>query len=219
MRARRPPFLLGATLLSVAAFAGACSSNAADSELPLTVAPRATISSAAGDTTVAATPSADPLDSLLITSVPSGYSRQADDVGDTGASDLAKAVNDDGRTDARAILINAGFVRGYQRLWQSDSEHQIVVFIYQFKTAEGADSFNTDGLNRIRSDSTIQSAPFPITGIPGAVGLSATGTTNSGAAAFFTKGVYMVQIHVVDPSVPTSEKVAQQVAADQFARL
>ncbi len=155
----------------------------------------------------------------MITSVPAGYSREPDDVGDTGASDLAKAVSDDGRTDAKASLINAGFVRGYQRLWQSDSQHQIVVFIYQFKTAEGAVSFNTDGLNRIRSDSTIQSKPFPITGIPDAVGLSASGTTYSGAAAFFTKGVYMVQIHIVDPSVASSEKVAQQIAAGQFARL
>lgn len=215
MRLRRP-LLLIAAVACLPLVLGACSSSASTAPRGSVVADSSGTGGAPANS-VAAT--ADPLEALLITSVPAGYSREPDDVGDTGASDLAKAISDDGRTDAKAILINAGFVRGYQRLWQSDSQHQIVVFIYQFKTAEGAVSFNTDGLNRIRSDATIQSKAFPITGIPDAVGLSATGTTYSGAAAFFTKGVYMVQIHIVDPSVASSEKVAQQIASDQFSRL
>ncbi len=208
--------LFGATLVAVAALVGACSSNATTTPYDSIVTEASSTSSSSPNSEAA---TADSLESLLITSVPPGYSREPDDVGDTGASDIAKAASDDGRTDAKARLINAGFVRGYQRLWQRDSGHEIVVFIYQFKTPDGAVSFNTDGLDRIRADSTIQSKAFPITGVPDAVGLSATGTTYKGAAVFFTKGVYMVQIHVVDPSVASSEKVAQQIAADQYARL
>src|ERR671924_63589 len=49
--------------------------------------------------------------------VPEGYILQPDQVGDTGPSDLEKAVRDDGEDDAREVLTRTRFVRGYQRMW------------------------------------------------------------------------------------------------------
>ena len=78
---------------------------------------------------------------LLITSVPSGYAQQPDSVGDTGPSDLAKAIRDDGSPDARAVLTQDGFVVGYQRLWRTADKREIIVFLFTAKYAASAPIF------------------------------------------------------------------------------
>ncbi|HYH49294.1 MAG TPA: hypothetical protein VEG38_07075, partial [Acidimicrobiia bacterium] len=68
----------------------------------------------------------DDLSRLLLTTVPAEYKIQPNDVGDTGPSDLEKAVRDDGGDDARAVLTRNGFVRGYQRYWSKSDDEEVV---------------------------------------------------------------------------------------------
>src|SRR5690349_16272224 len=84
---------------------------------------------------------ADALGAKLVAAVPQGFVVQADSVGQTGPSDLAKAVRDDGGANAQAQLTTDGFVAGYQRLWKSTDGSIIVVYLYQFKTQAGATDY------------------------------------------------------------------------------
>jgi hypothetical protein len=161
----------------------------------------------------------DPLEPLLITAVPAGYVQQADSVGDTGPSDLAKAISDDGNADAQTVLTKDGFVHGYQRLWQNAGQNQIVLFLYQFSAAAGATSYAERSVSQVTSDPSVKTTSFSVPGVPTAVGLEATDSNGSGAVVVFDKGVYLVQI-AVNGATPTGlAALAQQVAADQYKRL
>ena len=80
--------------------------------------------------------------SLILDTVPSGYVRQADDVGQTGPTNLAQAALDDVSPTARRALLVTGFVNGYQRQWTSTDGYTIdQVFLYQFSTPKGAQGY------------------------------------------------------------------------------
>ena len=83
------------------------------------------------------TPATGLLAGRLVTDVPPGYLRQVDSVGDTGPSDLEKAVRDDGEPDARSVLVADGFVAGYQRLWAKGDDAKIIDFVYEFRARWG----------------------------------------------------------------------------------
>jgi len=82
---------------------------------------------------------------LILKDAPSGFPRKADALADTGPVDLGKAVLDDVLTapsDARRLLVVAGFQRGYQRQWSTeDGAGQNFIYVYQFATSEGATSY------------------------------------------------------------------------------
>src|SRR5207253_2023084 len=119
---------------------------------------------------VAPSSATNALESRLISAVPAGFKQEADNVGDTGPSNLEKAAADDGETDAKDVLTRDGFVAGYQRLWTSGAgqDNQIVDFLYQFKTAGGASDYLQRQVASAKSDGDTKE--FTVDGIPGAVG-------------------------------------------------
>lgn len=162
----------------------------------------------------------DPLAARLVKAVPAGYVRQTDAVGRTGPSDLTKAVQDDGAPDAHDVLVQAGFLHGYQRLWiTADKQGQILVTLYHFRTAAGAEAYS----QRVAAAASANVKPAPtslaVAGIPGAVGLSAADGTTQSAEAVFTRGPYSVTVVAHGPAAPAVQSVVEQVAAAQFALL
>jgi hypothetical protein len=166
---------------------------------------------------------ADPLEALLITSLPDGFELVPDNVASTGPSDLAKAAHDDGGTDAEAVLTAAGFVHGYQRAWQSsDQKTLIIAFLYQFATADGAVSYRDRTVASLAADTTLAVTEFAVSGIPDAVGSSLkylTGSVNYAASVLCTNGGYLVYLMVVGGTDPDNRALAAQLAADQYGRL
>ena len=73
----------------------------------------------------------------MIEDVPD-FAREPDDVGNTGPSDLGKAILDDGAPDAERVLNETGFRAGYQRLWTNATGDELAVFVYQFCKEDGA---------------------------------------------------------------------------------
>lgn len=162
------------------------------------------------------------LEALLITDPPAGYSQQPDSVGDTGPSDLAKAIRDDGEADAKQALISEGFVRGYQRMWATASgSDQIVVFLYQFASAAGA----TGSYGRwvsLESPSGSDTTIFTPTGLPKgySVGLSGTSGGSTGSIVLFASGIFAVQVDVATSgSEHAARTLANTIAIDQLRRL
>jgi hypothetical protein len=163
------------------------------------------------------------LEALLITSLPAEYAQIDDSEADTGPSDLAKAVSDDGGADAEAVLTGAGFVDGYQRSWQTeDQSSTIIVFLYQFSKADGAASYRDRTIDTFDSEATLKALAFKVDGIPDASGRSLTNLEADGRLAssvVFSKIGYMVQIVVVGPTDNANQILARQLALDQFNRL
>jgi hypothetical protein len=160
----------------------------------------------------------DPLAARLVKAVPPGFVQQPDSVGGTGPSDLAKAVRDDGAPDAQAVLTQEGFLHGYQRMWRTaDKQQTFVVILYHFKTAAGAsaEAARTAAASAAGSPPAPAPASFAVAGIPGAVGYADGGESG----VFFTRGVYAVNVHAEAPDGPTSQRLAQQIAAAQFTLL
>jgi hypothetical protein len=152
------------------------------------------------------------LASLILKDVPSQYSREPDALADTGPTDLKKAVLDDvfGQ-DPRAALVNAGFVRGYQRQWSStNTVGQNFIFVYQFATPAGAQSYLPHWrASAISGNDRATPVPFSPTNLPGAIGLRAGDRRGSSGVVLFAKGPYAVQAVVtggpyVDQSLPAS---------------
>jgi hypothetical protein len=160
------------------------------------------------------------LEDLLITSVPEGFVQIDDDVADTGPSDLAKAVRDDGGPDAEAVLTDAGFVGGYQRSWQTeDASGLIIVFLYQFSDASGASSYGDRMIETFDNDPTFEAVPFDVDGIPDVAARSLTNLAADGGLAssvVFTKNGYLVQIVVLGPTDSANQTLAGQLALDQY---
>src|SRR6478672_4401036 len=72
------------------------------------------------------------LQARVVAKAPDGFVAQTAGVYDTGPTDLAKAVKDDGAPNAHKLLRSEGFVRGYQRIWKGPEHAGIIVFLYQF---------------------------------------------------------------------------------------
>ena len=128
------------------------------------------------------------------THAPSGFVLQPDSVGDTGPSDLAKAVRDESSKNARQLLTRDGFSAGFQRLWQSPSgDAQNILFLYKFRTAAGASAFERQKATTLPDARTgPRPAPFAVSGIPGATGFTLHDRAGSAAVIVFSKGVYSV---------------------------
>lgn len=84
---------------------------------------------------------ADGLEPLMLDDFAPAFTVQPDEAFDTGPSDLAKAVADDGQDDAREVLTSLGYRRGYQRIWTDDEENQVIVFVYEFCDSAGANAY------------------------------------------------------------------------------
>jgi hypothetical protein len=168
----------------------------------------------AGDASSAA---ADVLEGRLISDVPAGWEQQPDDVGDTGPSDLEKAVRDDGAGDARQVLTADGFVAGYQRLW-AKGDGQIIDFLYQFDRSEGAVDHNAR-MAQLNSqpEAGVTEAPFAVPGIPGATGSHLSGPGGTAAFVMFTRDGYAVQLRVNGPEA--TPELLTSLARQQYEKL
>jgi hypothetical protein len=191
-----------------------------------TVAPAAETSvpvetaSALPEETAEMAASDDPLEQLLIESLPQGFVQVDDELVDTGPSDLAKAIRDDGEPDAEQVLSDAGFVRAYQRLWETeDQSGLIIVFLYEFSDPNGAAAYAERALQLIEGNAAVTPVEFDVEGIPGAVGRRLSDETGVSSFIVFTSSNYLVQIVVVDTEQAASQDLAQQLSVDQFARL
>lgn len=159
------------------------------------------------------------LEKALDLAVPDGFLRQPDSVGDTGPSDLEKAIRDDGGDDARDILTRTRFVRGYQRMWTRSGD-EIVSYVYQFADTAGAVEYT----NRLNTDSLaptegVSISPFVVPYISGAVGVNSSDPTVASSSVAFVKGPYSAQI-VVSSSTPTGlEALVTALAEEQYSRL
>jgi hypothetical protein len=185
-----------------------------------TVTPRSVPTTAAASTTTSTTAltgaaAAAALEQLLIVDVPAGFTRQADDVGDTGPSDLAKAVRDDGDPGAQQALTAAGFVAGYQRLWLNAAQDQLIVFLYQFRDATGASSYNQRSVAGVSSGAT----NFTVSGVPGAQGYQHVASVGAASTVFFTKGSYGVQVVMNAKTTKGQVEAIGPLAQAQFERL
>lgn len=175
------------------------------------------------DATASSAPAAKSMEDLseaLDISVPEGYAVQADEVGDTGPSDLEKAIRDDGGDDARDVLTRTRFVRGYQRMWSRNEDDEIVAYVYQFADHAGALEYTTRvtaGADAPVDGMTI--SRFEVPAINGAVGVTGYDAKFASSSVIFVTGPYSVQM-VVNGATPTGlEALAVALAEEQSSRL
>ncbi len=173
----------------------------------------------------------DPVGKLIITEVPSEFKVMDDVYGDTGPSDLDKAVRDDS-PDAdektRQLFVDEGFIHGYQRLWQtSDDNQQIIVFIYEFKTAEGAKSFSTrdkDKAIKFDDEHDYKYETSTYDEIPDSQVITGSSQSNGfgGVAVTFNKGKYAGQVVVnasLDVKDPFYLSIAKNLAIELYNKV
>lgn len=195
------PFLLVALL-------AACSSKEVAS--PESVAPSPTT----------AVEPLDPggLEPLVLDEAPTGFALAGDDVGRTGPTDLAGAAADAGDPGAATALAEAGFVRGWQRLWVSeDGEDELFLLVYEFAGAEGAEAF----FERTAGDPAEEGGEgvFEVPGIPGAVGVAGGGDGLSVTAVIASSGPYLVQVIGNGPVPGPTKGTVVALASAQVERL
>lgn len=178
-------------------------------------------STAPVSTTLAAPASIEELEARVVEVVPDGFTVQPDAVGDTGPSDLAKAVRDDGLPGAEQALRSNGFVRGYQRLWIGRGDAQIIVFVYQFESSAGADAYFQRGKANLTAVAPPGATPFTVEGIPPSRSTAVAGSSKDLAAAIvmFTSGVFLVQVVCNGPAATGLQARASAIAKDQDDRL
>lgn len=219
MRRRHITFFAGA--LAAAVLAAGCSSSGTSTVTAVTPATVATTRVTTSTSTAATSDSADGLADLLLADVPDGFVQQPDDVGDTGPSDLTKAARDDGGPDAEQVLRDAGFRRGYQRLWMDDDQtSQIVVFLYEFDDAAGAAAYAQDGLETFASNGFARTTA--IDGVPDAHGLSGAKDGLAAVVVVGTKGPMLYQIVTnteADTVADSLVELARSLTAEQYDKL
>jgi hypothetical protein len=162
------------------------------------------------------TPETRALEDRLITDVPPGYIQQLDGLGDTGPSDLEKAIRDDGGEDARTALVADGFVAGYQRFWARGEEAQIIEFLYEFRAPGGAQHYLSRVIDgALDPDSGLTA--FDVPGVPGARGFRGSPEGQEVAAAYFTRGPFNVQVLVIGGDA--SGSLVVELARQQYGLL
>ena len=186
----------------------ACSSDEASS-------PEA--SSGAPTTSVAAGV-ADELEPLVLDDAPSGFALAGDETGAAGSTDLAEAAADAGDPGAAHALADAGFVRGYQRLWVSDDdEDELLLIVYEFADDGGAAAF----FDRTAGEPATEGGEgvFEVPAIPGAIGVAGGGDGLAVRAVLFPTGPYLVQVIGNGPEPGPSQGTIVALAAAQAQRL
>lgn len=169
-----------------------------------------------GEGSGTSSPETDALVPRLLAELPPGYEQQPDSVGDTGPSDLEKAVRDDGKPDAREVLDANGFVAGYQRLWTKDEDGTIIDFVYRFSGPDGAVHYRDRTLDSFTEESDTTELPLP--DVPGAVGIRVTEDDEQTAVVFVTRGGFLGQVVVIGPDAAT-DAVPVALARQQYERL
>jgi len=215
--------------------ASGCSSGSKPNASPTTTAPATSVPASTSTSTTKPVPTSSTttttfpgegpgLETLILTTAPSGFPRMPDSAAETGPTDLKKAALDDVLSSpaaARAVLVGAGFVRGYQRQWAtSNGVGQNFIFLYQFATPEGATGYLQHWQAALAIQNTAATpVAFTPTGIPGAIGVHAGNVDGSSGAVLFTKGPYAVEAIVTGGPSLNQSGSTQALAQAQYAAL
>lgn len=161
------------------------------------------------------------LQARVVANAPDGFVAQSPGVYDTGPTDLAKAVKDDGAPNAGKLLRSEGFVRGYQRIWKGPEHAGIIVFLYQFHSTAGARQHFARSTREFHTKPPRGTHKFAVPFLPAtqAVGVSASDESGAGAGIEFTSGVFSVQIACEGPTLPGLQSRVLAIAKDQYNRL
>lgn len=168
-----------------------------------------------GEGSGTASPETDALVPRLLDQVPAGYEQQPDIVGDTGPSDLEKAIRDDTEDDARQVLTADRFVAGYQRMWAKGEEATIILFLYQFEEPGGAAHYMQRTVDAIADDGNTET--FEVPGVPGGRGLRSTNEEEAAAVVLMTRGGYLAQVVVT--GADSSSSLPLELARQQYEKL
>ncbi|MGH9180002.1 MAG: hypothetical protein ACRD0N_15830 [Acidimicrobiales bacterium] len=168
-----------------------------------------------GEGSGTASPATDALVPRLLSEVPAGYEQQPDIVGDTGPSDLEKAIRDDTDDDAREVLTADRFVAGYQRMWAKGEEATIILFLYEFEEPAGAAHYLQRTLDAIAADGDTET--FDVPGVPGGRGLRSTDEEDPAAVVLMTRAGYLAQVVVTGPDASSS--LPLDLARQQYEKL
>jgi hypothetical protein len=175
---------------------------------------------------VAATPSsAQQLERLVVSSVPSGLPRMPDaslrpPAGAKSAWDVAGYAGDPGRE--QKVLAGYGYRFGWERFWGRGDGSQTSVFLDQFQRASGARRY-ADDLARNDAAHYGASRHAGSGGLPAGCRLLTAdrSTTLTGPAAFAwcAHGVFAVAVTAVSGSVDGAVREVGSVVRAQLARL
>jgi hypothetical protein len=209
---RTPTPLIAGVGIAIA-LCGACSSSSPSKSADTSTT---RVSTARGAPT-----SFSELESRIVTKVPADFVEQPPEAFDTGPSDLAKAIKDDGGPNAGKVLRAEKFVRGYQRIWIGPEHAQIIVFIYQFESSAGARQDFARTTREVTAKRPSGAYRFVIPGLPAdrTVGIAGASKDAAVAGVFFTKGVFNVQINCNGERLSGLQARATAIAKDQFRRL
>jgi hypothetical protein len=170
--------------------------------------------------------SPEQLEALLVTAVPSGLPRLADDeleppAGAKRVADVAAYADDPARE--RKVLEDYGYRFGWERFWGTDTAATTGVFVDQFQTRAGAAAYAED---LARNDAAhydgvlvddpvdlpggcrLLSVEEPVRGLPGPA-----------VFAWCGSGVHSVGVTAVADSVDAAEEEVRVVLAEQLDRL
>ena len=161
------------------------------------------------------------LEARVLSKGPAGFVRQAEGVGDTGPSDLAKAARDEESADAEKLLRSEQFVRGYQRLWIGPGHEQLIVFVYQFGSPAGVRHFFTRQTKDLATKPLRGAYKFAVPFLPTAQAVGIAGANKDAAAAVIRlrSGVFVVQVICNGSTSSGLQARALAVAEDQYRRL
>jgi hypothetical protein len=171
--------------------------------------------------------SADRLEHLVVTSVPSGLPRLPDGMvqpraGEKGLDDVASYAGNP--RHERGVLQRYGYLFGWERFWGRD-QAQTSVFVDQFRRTSGARAFAADLVDN-------DAAHYGATPHPGTGGLPAgcrlltvegarpsVGLGGPAAFAWCSRGVFTVAVTAVSSSAAGALHEVSAVVRAQLARL
>jgi hypothetical protein len=170
--------------------------------------------------------SAEQLEARLVTMVPSGLPRLADDAleppaGAKRAADVAGYADDPARE--REVLEDYGYRFGWERFWGTGPARMTGVFVDQFETRAGAAAYAED---LARNDAAhyagvLQDDPIDLPGGCRLLSVDQPGPDLPGPAVFAWcgQGVFSVGVTAVADSVDAAEEEVRAVLAAQLDRL
>jgi hypothetical protein len=203
--------LTGALLAVAALVTAGCASTTDARDIRIIPIPAATV-----------VDSSIPLERVILTELSTQrggpWARQPYAVGDTGPSDLAKAIADDTSADTQQVLTTNGFIDGFQQLFTNGS-NEVIVFVYRFKSAAGAAAF----LTRDSALLPATSERFNVTGINSAIGARLESSNGRLAEVLFSSSGYYVETRaaIADGALTFDDtaRLASDVARQQLAAL
>jgi hypothetical protein len=196
--------------------------------LPMAGCERSVDGEATPGPVVAVPESAEQLEALVVSTVPSGRPRLPDaelhpPAGAKQVADVATYADDPARE--RAVLADYGYRFGWERFWGSGPGPVTGVFVDQFEHREGAGTYAQD-LARNDTDHYRGVLHENPRGMPGGCRMLTVdhaepdaGLSGPAAMAWCTHGVFSVSVTAVADSVEAAEHEVRSVMALQIDRL